>query len=532
MLALEDLEPALAGAYDNCTPANPCSIPGCPYCDRLRRGYLFSETLRIYRRGPEPRLLVTVYLAAIPKGALPNVSIVKALKAFRKRLEREGVRGVMIGGTEAGWIAKRKSWILHLHILSMGVTRSEWDRVGARMSNSDCAYPIKMRKIKNFSRPLSYMQKWVTYFRPHRRKGGKPSRAVPLKRRLVAELSRWWASHRCQSAGVGRLREYAFFIRRALEAKPFVRIVQSGGRHSWDNYWQDVFILGHELGHALPPDGALYQLLRFVAQNNISMAVGESIELTTVALTAALDGLEDKRTQTDFFDVDLDALAASVLQGGVDVAAVEARLRDYAATERFIEEVSCDAFGFVVIRVAVSARVEAEDAELRAGFVESVLLAAYRTFLNMRFSAYAAEVVKMRAEADAGPINPLLLDALIEFSLRGRLAARSVAGVYAQMGGSTHAADFDRELEASGRVHVERVFKPFNDLLERTVFNHDFLAALDGLLEEDGFSLPTGSSLGVTLRPGLVLPRERLRAAARNGWDRSPNAGTRNSERC
>ena len=292
----------------------------------------------------------------------------------------------------------------------------------------------------------------------------------------------------CRSAGLGRLREYAFFIRRALEAKPFVRIVQSGGRHSWDNYWQDVFILGHELGHALPPDGGLYEHLRFVAQNNISLAVDESIDLTTSALIAALDGAEGGRAQADFFDVDLDALAASVLQGGVDVAAVEARLRDYVATERFIEEVACDAFGFAVIRVVLSARGEAEDAELRADFVESVLLAAYRTFLNTRFSAYAAEVVKMRAEAAVGPINPLLLDTLIEFSLRGRLAARSVVGVYAQMGGSAPAADFDRELGASSRVHVERVFKPFNDLLERTVFNRDFLAALDGRLEEDGFS--------------------------------------------
>jgi hypothetical protein len=86
--ALQDLEPALAEAYDNCTPDAPCSIPGCPHCSRRRRGYLYSETTRINELSPAgPRYYVTAHLATIPAGELTRVRIPDEHKKFQKRLE-------------------------------------------------------------------------------------------------------------------------------------------------------------------------------------------------------------------------------------------------------------------------------------------------------------------------------------------------------------------------------------------------------------------------------------------------------------
>ncbi len=195
--ALENLEPELAGAYDNCTPEAPCSIPGCPFCSRRNRGYRFSETMRINELPfPGPRFYVTVYLATITEGELAHTRIFDAHKKIRKRMERLGFRGVLVGGTEAAWIAKRRVWILHLHILSIGVSSAEWDRLRTTMDDTDGAIPIKVERLKDAVRALSYMQKWVTYFRPRRRFGHKPSQPVPLKPQQVAELCRWWSCHR------------------------------------------------------------------------------------------------------------------------------------------------------------------------------------------------------------------------------------------------------------------------------------------------------------------------------------------------
>ena len=198
--ALQDLNPVLAEAYENCSPDARCSIPGCPHCSRRYRGYLFSETARINELPiPGPRFFVTVYLATIPEHELTHVRIFDAHKALRKRMERIGFRGVLIGGTEAAWDAKRQVWILHLHILSIGVSGAAWDRLAKSMADTDRAIPIKVEQLKDLIRPLSYMQKWVTYFRPRRRVGHQPSKPVPLKPPQVAELCRWWACHRFEN---------------------------------------------------------------------------------------------------------------------------------------------------------------------------------------------------------------------------------------------------------------------------------------------------------------------------------------------
>jgi hypothetical protein len=193
---LENFDPALAAAYSNCSRLSPCSIPGCPSCGRWRRAYLYSETARIYELvNAEPCLFVTVYIADIPSGRLRHVRLRKVKKNFQKRLERKGIRGVLVGGIEPQWDARKKVWILHFHILSIGVTEGQWDRVVEGTSKGERAYTIKKERIDDPVRVISYLQKWVTYFRPFRQNGSKRSPAVPLKPQQIVELCRWWAAH-------------------------------------------------------------------------------------------------------------------------------------------------------------------------------------------------------------------------------------------------------------------------------------------------------------------------------------------------
>jgi len=140
---------------------------------------------------------VTVFLATIPFGELSRVRIKDEHKRFQKRLERYGFRGsLMIGGTEVTWVPAKRVWILHLHIFSIGVAPAAWERLRISLRGSGGAIPLKREALKDAVRPLSYKQKFVTYFRPRRRLGKKLSGTAPLKPPQVAELCRWWACHR------------------------------------------------------------------------------------------------------------------------------------------------------------------------------------------------------------------------------------------------------------------------------------------------------------------------------------------------
>jgi hypothetical protein len=198
---LEGREPDIADALQQCAPfASRCLTPGCPECSRLYRGYLFSETVRINELPlAGPREIVTVYLATIPAGSLSRVSVKAEHRKFQKRLERLGFRGsLLIGGTEVAYKAAERTWVLHLHILAIGVDPAAWERLRKSMGNTGRAIPLKRDPLRDATRQLGYLQKWLTLHRPGRRFGQTPATASPLKDREVAELFRWWANHRLE----------------------------------------------------------------------------------------------------------------------------------------------------------------------------------------------------------------------------------------------------------------------------------------------------------------------------------------------
>jgi hypothetical protein len=197
---LESRESDIADALHDCAPDARCLIPGCPECSRLYRGYLFSETMRVNELPiAGDREFVTAYLATIPAGSLSCVRIKDEHLKFRKRLERLGFHGsLLIGGTEAAWKQEERVWILHLHILAIGVDPTAWEKLRKTMGNTGRAIPLKRDPLRDPVRQLGYAQKFVTFHRPARRVGKTPSTPYPLKGPQVAELCRWWANHRLE----------------------------------------------------------------------------------------------------------------------------------------------------------------------------------------------------------------------------------------------------------------------------------------------------------------------------------------------
>jgi hypothetical protein len=194
-------EPAIAEAIDECcSEPSPRGLVGCAVCGRCYRIYSASELLRVGNRYVGPHQLATIYLDEIEAGSLSTVSIKRAHARLRKRLERSGFQGsILVGGTEVAWIAKQRCWILHVHLLAIGVRDVAWERLRASLDDIKPGIPLRVEEIedvKDGARALTYLTKFTTYHRPFRRGPWGRSRAVPLPPARLAELLSWWAEYR------------------------------------------------------------------------------------------------------------------------------------------------------------------------------------------------------------------------------------------------------------------------------------------------------------------------------------------------
>jgi hypothetical protein len=187
---------AIADALYECDATSPCDLPACARCARRYRIYFTSEALAVADAYLGPHEFATVFLDAVEAGSLPDASLKRAHAALRKRLDRSGFKGsVLVGGTEAAWNAADRRWILHLHLLAIGVRPDSWDGLRAKLGDFGHAVPLKVEALNDEARQLSYITKFTTYHRPLRRGPGGPSRAFPLPPARLEELATWWARH-------------------------------------------------------------------------------------------------------------------------------------------------------------------------------------------------------------------------------------------------------------------------------------------------------------------------------------------------
>jgi hypothetical protein len=194
---LEIYESPLALALEECDhPNSPSDLQICAICARQYKCYFASQALAVAESVTGSHEIATVYLDRIDVGSLPDVSIRRAHDTLRTRLNRSGFGGsVLIGGTEAAWIARDRYWILHVHLLAIGVQRDSWDRLRPRLGYSGSGAALKVQPLRDPARQISCLTKFTTYHRPLKRGPTGPSPCFPLPPRRLEELAAWWENY-------------------------------------------------------------------------------------------------------------------------------------------------------------------------------------------------------------------------------------------------------------------------------------------------------------------------------------------------
>jgi hypothetical protein len=194
---LIDREPDIAIALENCDPNSPCGSLVCASCSEQLRQPFIAELLRIADLYEGPHEFATIHLASYPAGSLGTANIGQGHDRLRKQLQRNGFAGsILIGGTEAGWSHDNAVWILHVHLVAIGVPREAWTRLRATLKNSRApTIPLKRQPLNNVEYQISYALKFLTCHWPGARGGLGRGMAYPLPPDRIAELVAWWSRH-------------------------------------------------------------------------------------------------------------------------------------------------------------------------------------------------------------------------------------------------------------------------------------------------------------------------------------------------
>ena len=122
---------ARAIARCDATDGNGCGQPGCAVCARAHRSEVIQQLRELAAsRGPDCMIL-TAYLEHQPLGQLLQVDLRLVKESLRKRLDRYGLKGsIFAGGIEAAWQARHERWLIHAHLLAIGVDDDDWAKAG------------------------------------------------------------------------------------------------------------------------------------------------------------------------------------------------------------------------------------------------------------------------------------------------------------------------------------------------------------------------------------------------------------------
>ena len=71
-------------------------------------------------------------------------------EVFRKRLDRAGfTNGILVGGIEVAWQENWRRWLLHAHVLAIGVDEVAWKQLDAALKDSGAAKPVVPKLLRN-----------------------------------------------------------------------------------------------------------------------------------------------------------------------------------------------------------------------------------------------------------------------------------------------------------------------------------------------------------------------------------------------
>jgi len=194
--ALTNRVPEVAAALEACDRKARCGRVICAVCSRAYRFRMIREVLAIAKSRPGQHEIGHIHLETFPAGALPTADVNRLRDRLRKWLERNGFKGShLIGGIEANWDSATRTWILHVHLLAIGVPPAAWKSLRKALRDAGPKFPVKVQRLRNPERQISYLIKFHTYFRPKPHRGGARSPKAPLPPDRLAELAGWWSGH-------------------------------------------------------------------------------------------------------------------------------------------------------------------------------------------------------------------------------------------------------------------------------------------------------------------------------------------------
>jgi hypothetical protein len=177
----------------------PCQLPICAVCARRHRIDLFPQLRELAVSDEGPHQIATIYVGRFPAGQLVTANLKCAHDFLRKRFDRAGLTGsILVGGTEVTWQAKRGSWLLHVHLLAIGVPETAWGQLDQAWANSGTDDPIQRDELRDLGKQLSYLVKYHAYHRPGQSRANRRARAYPLPPDRLAELAAWSSQTRLE----------------------------------------------------------------------------------------------------------------------------------------------------------------------------------------------------------------------------------------------------------------------------------------------------------------------------------------------
>jgi hypothetical protein len=214
---------------------------------------------------------------------------------------------------------------------------------------------------------------------------------------------------------------YAFFVRRALEAKSFMRAAVQINPQGGEGLWQNLVILFHEAAHALPAEHPIRVELTHAATVLSSSLANDLILGMTGQLLGALDADPIGQGATK----DLDRWQATKGDLHISDDAIHETYALVGSDQRFLNELMCDFFALTCIVDLLASRRARYRKDAYADVVAEALGACHKAFLNMRLLQYLTDIARdWTLHIDSPTMNPLKLRLLVEMTFRGNLGVK------------------------------------------------------------------------------------------------------------
>jgi hypothetical protein len=177
--------PGIAATLGRCQEDSPCGLPICSVCSRFFRAKFIAQVMALARSHVGPYRFVTLFLRDFESGQLCSCDLRRDQTAVRRRFDRLGFRGfTIVGGTEVIWRSQNQTWLLHLHLLAIGLDDTDVGSLRRSWPSQGPRFPVQAVPCAVDENLVSYLQKFSTYQRIGRQ-------AVPLPVERLVELARW-----------------------------------------------------------------------------------------------------------------------------------------------------------------------------------------------------------------------------------------------------------------------------------------------------------------------------------------------------